>query len=130
MLSFRNHLSLPAALVLAAALAASLPPTASAASEGAEVKAGALLFRDKGCVQCHAANRAGTKKGPSLVNIRREKLWTPDKMRDQILNGGEKMPPFGDSLTDPEIDQIVTYLRAKNPPTLPPAPVPPPAPAH
>ena len=42
-------------------------------------------------------------------------------MTEQILNGGEKMPPFADSLSDPEIAQIVAYLRAKNRPVPSPA---------
>jgi len=35
------------------------------------------------------------------------------------------MPPFGDSLTDEQIAQLVAYLRAKNRPVPPPAPAPP-----
>jgi len=31
------------------------------------------------------------------------------------------MPPFSDSLTDPEIAQVVAYLRAKHRPAPPPA---------
>lgn len=87
-----------------------------------DAMAGAILFRDKGCAHCHGANGEGTQKAPSLVNIRTNKVWTVAKMTDQILNGGEKMPPFADSLSDPEIAQIVTYLRAKKRPVPPPAP--------
>ncbi|HEU5458617.1 MAG TPA: cytochrome c, partial [Terracidiphilus sp.] len=83
--------------------------------------AGAILFRDKGCAHCHGADLAGTKKAPSLVNIRKNHDWTVEKMTDQILNGGKKMPPFSDSLSDQEAAQIIAYLRAKHPPTPPPA---------
>ncbi len=83
--------------------------------------AGAVLFRDKGCAQCHGQGGVGTAKAPSLVNIRSEKAWTAEKITDQILNGGQKMPPFADSLSDPEIAQIVAYLRAKKRPVPPPA---------
>jgi mono/diheme cytochrome c family protein len=82
--------------------------------------AGAVLYRDKGCEQCHGAGGVGTKKGPSLVNIRNEKQWTPEKITQQILNGGKKMPPFADSLSDPEIAQLVAYLRARKRPVPPP----------
>ena len=34
---------------------------------------------------------------------------------------GQKMPAFSDSLTDPEIAQLVAYLRAKHRPAPPPA---------
>ena len=82
---------------------------------------GAILFRDKGCAHCHGANLVGTKKGPSLVDVRKDRRWPPDKLRNQILNGGQKMPPFADSLTDQEIAQIIDYLRAKHRPVPPPA---------
>jgi mono/diheme cytochrome c family protein len=79
----------------------------SLAAQTADEKSGAVLFRDKGCEHCHGVGGVGTQKAPSLVDIRKDKLWTPEKMTDQILNGGQKMPPFGDSLTDPQIAQIV-----------------------
>ena len=87
--------------------------------------AGAILFRDKGCARCHGADLQGTKKAPTLANIRDDKNWPPDKIAKQILNGGQKMPPFADALSDPQIAQIVAYLRAKHRPVLPP-----PAPAN
>ena len=83
--------------------------------------AGAVLFRDKGCAHCHGASGVGTQKAPALVNIRGNKTWTPEKITQQILNGGKKMPPFSDSLSDPEVAQIVAYLRSKHPPVPPPA---------
>jgi mono/diheme cytochrome c family protein len=64
----------------------------------------------------------GTQKAPSLVGIRNNKQWTPEKITQQILNGGKKMPPFSDSLSDPEIAQIVAYLRAKHRPVPPAVP--------
>lgn len=87
----------------------------------ADEVAGAVLFRDKGCAHCHGEGGTGTTKGPSLDAIRADKQWTPEKITQQILNGGKKMPPFADSLSDPEIAQIVAYLRAKNRPVPPPA---------
>jgi mono/diheme cytochrome c family protein len=88
----------------------------------ADEQAGALLFRDKGCAHCHGAGGVGTKKGPSLLDIQKDKTWTPAKMTDQILNGGAKMPPFADSLTDDEIAQLIAYVRARVKPVPPPAP--------
>jgi mono/diheme cytochrome c family protein len=94
-----------------------------AASKGdADSKAGALLFRDKGCAYCHGSGGIGTKKAPSLLDIRNNKDWPPEKMTDQILNGGDKMPPFRDSLSDEEIAQLIAYLRAKHRPVAPPLP--------
>lgn len=83
-------------------------------------KAGALLFRDKGCAHCHGVGGVGGKKGPSLVDIRKKKDWTPARMTNQILNGGQKMPPFSDSVTDQEAAELIAYLRAKHRPAPPP----------
>ena len=87
-------------------------------------RAGAILFRDKGCTHCHGEGGVGTKKAPSLVDLRRNKQWTPAQITNQILNGGQKMPPFSDSVTDEEAAQLVAYLRAKHRPVPPPAPDP------
>jgi mono/diheme cytochrome c family protein len=92
------------------------------------------LFRDKGCAYCHGPGGVGTKKAPSLVNIRENKTWPPEQMTEQILNGGDKMPPFRDSLSDEEIAKLIVYLRAKHRPVPPPlpndaTPAPPPSPS-
>ena len=81
--------------------------------------AGAVLFRDKGCAHCHGAAGIGSQKAPSLTGLPHDKKWTPAKLTDQILNGGQKMPPFADSLTDAQIAEIVDYLRAKHKPIPP-----------
>jgi len=100
------------------------------AATTADANAGAILFRDKGCAFCHGAGGVGTLKAPSLVDIRKNKLWPPEKMKHQIMNGGQKMPPFGEALTDQEIGQLIEYLRAKHRPVPPPAAVATPAPAQ
>lgn len=87
----------------------------------ADEKAGAVLFRDQGCAYCHGVGGIGTKKAPALVDIRKDKAWPAEKITSQILNGGQKMPPFRDSLSDEEIGQLVAYLRAKHRPVPPPA---------
>jgi mono/diheme cytochrome c family protein len=104
-------------LVLTAAQATR---TASAADTSADEKAGAQLYRDKGCAQCHGANLEGTKKGPALADIRNDPAWPPEKITKQITDGGQKMPPFGESMTDQEVAQVVAYLRAKDRPAPPP----------
>ena len=83
------------------------------------MQAGAALYRDKGCPQCHGADLNGNKKGPALADIRNDPAWPPEKITKQITDGGPKMPPFGESLTDPEVAQLVAYLRAKDRPAPP-----------
>jgi mono/diheme cytochrome c family protein len=103
---------------------------AYAASKKADEQTGANLFRDKGCAFCHGAGGVGGKRAPSLLDLRKNKLWPPEKLTGQILDGGQKMPPFRDSLTDSEVAELVAYLRAKSRPAPAPAatPAPPPAP--
>jgi mono/diheme cytochrome c family protein len=117
------------ALVLTATTLLSLPGRASSNTK-ADEEAGAVLFRDKGCAHCHGEGGVGTKKAPSLVDIRKDKAWPPEKITDQILNGGEKMPPFRESLSDEEIAQLVAYLRARNRPVPPPSATPAPPPSN
>lgn len=108
---------LPILLLATAAIARPFPDPPTKADEAA----GAILYRDKGCPQCHGADLAGNKKGPALADIRDDKAWPPEKITKQIADGGQKMPPFGDSLTDQEIAQLVAFLRAKDRPAPPPA---------
>jgi mono/diheme cytochrome c family protein len=84
-------------------------------------KAGALLFRDKGCTYCHGVGAVGTKKAPALTGLPKDKSWTPEKITNQILNGGQKMPPFRESVTDEDVSDLIAYLRAKSKPVPPPA---------
>jgi len=93
----------------------------SASQKSDQEKAGAALFRDKGCTYCHGVGGVGTKKAPSLTGLHKDKAWTPEKITNQILNGGQKMPPFRDSVTDDEVTDLIAYLRAKNKPVPPPA---------
>ncbi|HEY3628435.1 MAG TPA: cytochrome c [Terracidiphilus sp.] len=107
--------------ILSATAAYPFPDSSSKADE----QAGAALYRDKGCPQCHGADLNGNKKGPSLAAIRTDPAWPPEKITKQIMDGGPKMPPFGESLTDPEVAQLVAFLRAKDRPAPPAAANPP-----
>ncbi len=104
---------------LAALFANAVPLFAASKSE--QEKSGAVLFRDKGCTYCHGAGGVGTKKAPSLLGLPKDKAWTPEKITSQILDGGQKMPPFRESVTDDEVIDLIAYLRAKNKPVPPPA---------
>jgi mono/diheme cytochrome c family protein len=114
-------------LIAALLLCSELHANAQSGGKASE-QAGAILFRDKGCAYCHGVGGIGGKKAPSLVDIRKNKLWAPQKITSQILDGGQKMPPFRDSLTDEEVAQLVAYLRAKDRPIPPPSDTPPPPP--
>lgn len=97
------------------------PAAQAAARKSDEEKAGAVLFRDKGCTYCHGVGAVGTKKAPALTSLHKDKTWTPEKITNQILNGGQKMPPFRESVTDEDVTDLIAYLRAKNKPVPAPA---------
>ncbi|WP_109484416.1 c-type cytochrome [Occallatibacter savannae] len=103
-------------------VATALPAYAAPAKPDEHVKAGATLFSDKGCTYCHGSVGQGAKKGPALTDIWKDKTWTDEKLTSQILNGGQKMPPFQDSVTDDEVKDLIAWLRAKNKPAPPAAP--------
>jgi mono/diheme cytochrome c family protein len=110
---------LPGLIVLVA-----IPAALSASQKNDREKAGAVLFRDKGCTYCHGVGGVGTKKAPALTDLYKDKTWTPEKITSQILNGGQKMPPFSDSISDDEVTDLIAYLKAKDKPVPPPAPSP------
>ena len=75
------------------------------------------LFADN-CSICHYHDRKDTKKGPGLQglfkNPKLPKTGRPTSeknVRETIVNGGEKMPPFK-HLKDEEIKAIIDYLKS------------------
>ena len=107
------------ALALAAILSAAPSRAFAGSKTEADERAGAGLFVDKGCTFCHGVGGVGTSKAPSLVDLRKNKAWPAEKIKNQIMNGGQKMPPFADSLTDQEVAQLIAYLLAKHRPVPP-----------
>jgi mono/diheme cytochrome c family protein len=105
-------------LVIGAFLALSSRPSQAA---DPKAMAGAVLFRDRGCAYCHGQAGEGTVRGPSLADVR--KKLKPEEMAHQIETGGKNMPPFRQALSDDEVSQLVSFLRAKHRPVAPPAPV-------
>jgi mono/diheme cytochrome c family protein len=71
---------------------------------------GAELFVASGCRHCHTIRNVGGHKGPDLSGVGR--ALSKDKIRAQILNGGDQMPPFTDDLETAEVNDLVAYLRS------------------
>ncbi len=78
---------------------------------------GEKLF-EANCSICHFTDRKDTKVGPGLMglfksaNLPNSGLPTTDEnVRERIVNGGDKMPPFR-HLKEEELKTIVDYLKA------------------
>jgi mono/diheme cytochrome c family protein len=81
--------------------------------------AGARLFVEKGCAQCHHTDRRETKIGPGFEGLfDREKLpvsgrpVSEENVRKQLVDPYERMPSFSDRLTPKEMDALLDYLRS------------------
>jgi cytochrome c oxidase subunit II len=64
------------------------------------------------CAPCHTLTKAGTNGmvGPVLDDLSLPRA----AVEQQIRNGGGGMPPFGEQLSDEEIDALVQYLTGSN----------------
>jgi len=63
------------------------------------------------CYECHNGDGRGTKWGPPLAQ--RVPRLTDDQIRGVIVDGRGKMPAFRAKLTDAEVGELVTWLRAR-----------------
>jgi ubiquinol-cytochrome c reductase cytochrome b subunit len=75
---------------------------------------GAMLFRDKSCLNCHLIAGHGGRRGPDLTYVG-DKL-TRDNLMIRIVNGGVNMPAFGASLKPAELDNLVAFLETRKKP--------------
>jgi mono/diheme cytochrome c family protein len=82
--------------------------TTEATQTESEQADGAAVFAEAGCGGCHTfgpANSNGTV-GPRLDGIDLSK----DEIAQQVRNGGGGMPPFGDRLSDAQIEAVAEYV--------------------
>lgn len=82
--------------------------TEATETEGGESADGAAVFASAGCGGCHTfgpANSKGTV-GPNLDTTDLSK----DEIAQQVRNGSGGMPPFGDSLSDAQIEAVADYV--------------------
>jgi mono/diheme cytochrome c family protein len=86
-------------------------PVRTVSADSSAKQRGAELFATHGCAHCHGPAGVGGGKGPDLQLVR--KRLNADQITHQIHDGGLEMPAFKDTLTDPQIQDLVAYLRAK-----------------
>ena len=98
-------------LALAAAFFIHVSAKEVNASSSKDREAGAVLFHERGCEYCHGVDGVGTEKAPDLSMI--GKQWKRAQIEQQIREGGNGMPAFGDVLEPAEKESLVNYLVAK-----------------
>jgi ubiquinol-cytochrome c reductase cytochrome b subunit len=85
------------------------------------LRQGAQVFFDKGCMYCHEMNGDGGQRGPNLSRVG-DRL-NEDQLILRINNGGHNMPAFAGRITHDELSTLVAFLksrRAANPSPPPP----------
>ncbi len=64
------------------------------------------------CGWCHSDGGRAAGKGPQLMNTTRDDAY----LRSRIKSGKPgAMPAFGETFSDAQIDQIITYIRQLKP---------------
>jgi mono/diheme cytochrome c family protein len=103
------------AAVLAASLACAMPaaaqqPATTPAPDDAPFDVEQLFAGT--CGFCHADGGRAPGRGPQLMDSPRD----DDFIRNRIKLGKQgAMPAFGASFSDPQIDEIIKYIRALKP---------------
>lgn len=82
----------------------------------AQNDSGAATFKSK-CVLCHGADGTGnTPLGKQLqaANLRSKDVQkkTNAELHKIVHDGQTNMPPFGDQLSDAQINQVIKYVRS------------------
>ena len=78
----------------------------------AEFEAGQKYFH-KACASCHGVDALGKQtRAPGLIDSEYlPENFSDEEMRKQIIEGSEKMPSQRNKVSDPEIEEIIRYLR-------------------
>ena len=78
----------------------------------AEFKAGQNYYH-RVCANCHGADALGKQtRAPGLIDPEYlSENFSDDEMYKQIIEGSDKMPPQRNKLSDPEVAEIIKYIR-------------------
>lgn len=117
---FRNTLIGLATFIL---LSANSSPSHARGKDGASLIRGGIVFRTY-CVLCHGETGKGNGrlaigKMPPPADLTKSML--SDSQKEAIIRGGGEsvgrspfMPPWGQELSDEQIKDLITFLRAIN----------------
>ncbi|MBV9489879.1 MAG: cytochrome b N-terminal domain-containing protein [Verrucomicrobia bacterium] len=76
--------------------------------------AGAVVFQNKQCRNCHRVGPDGGHRGPDLTSIG-TRMTQPQLVR-QVIQGGGNMPAYGRTISQEEVTALVAYLSSLHPP--------------
>jgi ubiquinol-cytochrome c reductase cytochrome b subunit len=71
-------------------------------------RAGALVFQNKQCRNCHSIGGEGGMRGPALDDVASH--MTEDQIIRQVLQGGGNMPAYGNALSPAETTALMRFL--------------------
>ncbi len=109
-------LTLATALICATTGCQSTPPASHAGQHLTPAQAAGRDLFVQHCGECHEADSASGKKGPTMQGVFRKPYFpsgTPandDRMRDVITMGRSNMPGYGRVLTPQQVDELIAYL--------------------
>jgi ubiquinol-cytochrome c reductase cytochrome b subunit len=89
---------------------AQIPQSVTAGLQG-DTARGAELFKQEACLACHTIAGEGGQRGPDLTTVgdrlsREQLTW-------RILNGGNNMPAYGQTLAPDELNALVAFLSSR-----------------
>ena len=108
MAQFQTYIFLVAVMLIA--LTSCTPkPTISVP---AEFESGQNNFH-RVCANCHGADALGKQtRAPGLIDPEYlPENFSDDEIYKQIIEGSDKMPPQRNKLSDPEVAEIIKYIR-------------------
>ena len=78
----------------------------------AEFKAGQNYYH-RVCANCHGPDALGKQtRAPGLIDPEYlSENFSDEEMYTQIIEGSDKMPPQRNKLSDPEVAEIIKYIR-------------------
>jgi len=84
--------------------------TAPGGETGGDAAAGEAVFASAGCGGCHTLKAAGSSGtvGPNLDDAKPDHALVVDR----VTNGSGVMPPFGDQLSEKQIQDVAAYVVA------------------
>ena len=103
--------------LVAASVVAQSSGKKSTAGNSAAVTRGKSLFQQK-CSVCHYDTSEQKKIGPGLKGISKRGTFTvngnkitDDSLKTWIENGDQLMPPFKDVLEEPQVKDVIAYVK-------------------